>query len=100
MDRKHYVVQYVRKSGKPFGALVAVKGEHGFRIGYSLCSKKDRFKKETGLKIAFGRADTWSVIPGGVPKEIMSVLPGFIGRCKKYYRTENAPEMQDSSAPF
>lgn len=98
MDREHYVIQYLRKNGKPFGTVVAVKGDHGFRIGYSLCSRKDRFKKETGLKIAFGRADTWSVIPMRTPKEIMEALPGFIARCKKYYRTEKAPAME--SEPF
>lgn len=99
MEREHYVIQYVRKKdGRPLGAIVAVKGEHGFRIGYSLCSRKDRFKKETGLKIAFGRADTWSVIPRDTPKEILAVLPAFIARCKRYYRTENEPAME--SAPF
>lgn len=98
MNRQHYVIQYVRKNGRPLGAIVAVKGEHGFRIGYSLCNKRDRFKKETGLKIAFGRADTWSSIPGDTPREIMAALPGFIARCKKYYRTENVPAME--SEPF
>lgn len=98
MNRKHCVVQYVRKNGKPFGAIVAVKSEDGFRIGYSLCNKKDRFKKETGLKIAFGRADTWNLLPYKIPNEIMSVLPLFIQRCRKYYRTANAPSIE--SVPF
>lgn len=98
MNREHYVIQYVRKNGKPFGTIVAVKAEDGFRIGYSLCSRKDRFKKETGLKIAFGRADTWSVVPRDTPREILAALPDFIARCKRYYRTENAPAME--STPF
>lgn len=98
MDRKHYVIQYVRKNGRPFGVVVAVKGEDGFRIGYSLCNKKDRFKKETGLKIAFGRADVWSSIPHETPKEIMAAMPSFIERCKKYYRTDKAPQVE--SLPF
>lgn len=98
MNREKFVVQYIRKNGRPLGAIVAVKGEYGFRIGYSVCSKKDRFKKETALKIAFGRADTWNLIPHDVPKDVSRNLPAFIERCKKYYRTDNAPGVEP--APF
>lgn len=99
MTRKNAIIHYVRnKKGEPLGIIVAVKGDHGFRVGYSLCNRKDRFVKDKGLKIAFGRADVWSSIPEGVPREILAAMPSFLERCKKYYRTQNAPELD--SAPF
>jgi hypothetical protein len=98
MERKHTVVKYVRnKKGNPIGVLVAVKGDRGFRIGYSLCRiGLDKFKKETGLKIAFGRADVWGLVPQEIPRDIAKNLPSFLERCKKYYKTTNVPAFQDS----
>jgi hypothetical protein len=101
MERKHTVVKYVRnKKGNLVGVLVAVKSEDGFRVGYSLCRiALDRFKKETGLKIAFGRADVWALIPQEIPKDIARFLPSFLERCKKYYKTTNVPAFENS-VPF
>jgi hypothetical protein len=99
MNRKHTVIQYIRnKKGKPLGILVATKDDNGFSIGYSLCNNKDRFEKETGLKIAFGRADTWTLIPYDMPRAISRSLPDFIKRCKRYYRTSRSPGME--TIPF
>ena len=100
MTRKNSVIQYVRNSkGKPLGVLVAVKSEDEFRVGYSLCCSRDRFKKETGLHIAFGRADVWSSIPEEIPRDILRLLPDFVARCKKYYKTSKSPAIQ-TSTPF
>ena len=97
MNFKHTVIQYVRnKKGVPLGVVVSVKNDGGFSVGYSLCNKKDRFRKETALKIAFGRAESKGAIleVHEIPREIIKVIPMFVERCKRYYRTENAPEIR------
>lgn len=97
MSLKHTVIQYVRnRKGIPVGVIVAMKSDGGFGIGYSLCNRKDRFKKETALKIAFGRAESngASLMLHELPRGIARVLPEFMERCKKYYRTENIPEVR------
>lgn len=100
MNIEHSVIQYVRnKKGIPLGIIVAVKTDEGFSVGYSLCSRKDRFKKETGLKIAFGRAESWTFMPDETPKDILKAMPSFIERCKKYYRTGFEPRKR-TYTPF
>lgn len=90
MIPKHTIIQYIRyNNGDPRGVLVAVKFENNFRIGYSLCNKKDRFSKDMALKIALGRAYTGNpncVIPLGTPHPINKALGEFASRCKKYYK--------------
>jgi hypothetical protein len=96
MNREKFVVQYIRnKKKKPLGVLVAIKHEDGFKVGYSMCNTKDRFKKATALKIAFARADVWNLIPCDLPREIARNLPGFVERCKKYYRTSKSPRTEN-----
>lgn len=84
------VIQYVRnKKRRPMGVLVALKDSNspeGFRIGYSLCNKKDRFSKHMGLVVAIGRADV-AVTEYGLPRDIAGLLPEFKARCRKYYKT-------------
>lgn len=94
---KHTVIQYVRnKKGVPRGVLVAVKngnfvGHQGFKIGYSLCNKKDRFSKKMALDIAIGRArraiSSNRVVVGAssFPCEISKMYNTFFDRCLKYY---------------
>jgi hypothetical protein len=95
----HTIIQYVRnKKGQRIGAIVATKSESGFNVGYSLCNKKDRFNKEMGLRIAFGRAEFEQISPE-IPREIAKMLPEFIERCKKYYRTQHAPKFRDYFQP-
>lgn len=92
---KHTVIQYVRdKNGNPRGVLVAVKngnycGPQSFKVGYSLCNKKDSFSKNMALKIALGRAVSVDhCYPGVVcyPREVQKMLPAFFERCKRYYK--------------
>lgn len=97
---QHTVIQYVRtRKNIPHGVLVAVKCEDGFRLGYSLCNKKDRFNKRMALKIALGRAEMSSdsdfafATCGGfmgestkVPHPVRKMIPAFTTRCNKYYK--------------
>lgn len=85
MIPKYTVIQYIRdKNNNPRGVLVAVKHENGFRIGYSLCNKKDRFNKNMALKIALGRANAMS--DGPIPHPVDRMLEEFTNRCKRYYK--------------
>lgn len=92
MIPKHTIIQYIRyNNGDPRGVLVAVKFENNFRIGYSLCNKKDRFSKNMALKIALGRAYTGNPNcdvggSGVIPHPIDKALGEFASRCKKYYK--------------
>ena len=86
---KHTVIQYVRsRKNIPHGVLVAIKSEDGFRIGYSLCNKKDRFNKRMALKIAIGRAEFSSepAVIMSMPHPVRKMAPAFWARCKKYYK--------------
>jgi hypothetical protein len=82
---KYTIVQYIRDKNRiPTGVLVAVKSLEGYNIGYSLCSKYDRFEKKMALRIAVGRANFGdnSTMPYAVAKS----MPSFLDRCKKYYK--------------
>lgn len=96
---RHTVIQYVRNKKRiPHGVLVAVKFDdgNGFRIGYSLCNKKDKFNKRTALNIAMGRAANDRRCSGYAflcvtaqedhPRDIMKMYPLFVKRCLKYYK--------------
>jgi hypothetical protein len=85
---QHSVIQYIRsKNNLPSGVLVAIKSENGFRIGYSLCNKKDRFNKSMALKIAMGRAEFGMTYPTtSTPHPVRKMFPAFLDRCKKYYK--------------
>jgi hypothetical protein len=83
---QYSIVQYVRnKNHEPRGVLVAIKSPDGYNIGYSLCSKYDRFEKKMALKIALGRAIVGD--SSTVPYVISKALPQFLMRCQRYYKT-------------
>ncbi len=56
------IKRYVRnKKNRKIGVVIAIpinKKETKYRIGWSLCSKKDIFDKEVGESLAVGRAVT------------------------------------------
>jgi hypothetical protein len=84
---QYSVIRYVRNKQRiPYGALVAVKTEDGFSIGYSLCCKKDKFFKQRALNIAIARAFLASSENSNYPHDIRKLLPDFIARCTKYYK--------------
>ena len=82
---KYTIIQYIRdKKRIPCGVLVAVKNLDGYNIGYSLCSKYDRFEKKMALKIALGRANIGD--NSTTPNIVSKMLPEFVNRCKRYYK--------------
>jgi hypothetical protein len=84
------LISYYRdKKNNPHGVLVAVpSGNNGdFNIGFAQCRKTDKFSKQMGLKIAFGRAknehlESWD----HAPRNIRKMLPAFVKRCERYYQ--------------
>jgi hypothetical protein len=83
---QYTIIKYVRDKNKiPRGVLVAVKSADGYNIGYSLCSKYDRFEKRMALEIAIGRAITGNDSEQ-LPYVISKNLPDFLIRCAKYYK--------------
>jgi hypothetical protein len=86
---KYTVIQYIRDNNRvPHGVLVAVKNPDGYNVGYSLCSKLDRFEKRMALNIAIGRANlNGSNATDKLPYAISKMMPTFIERCQKYYKT-------------
>lgn len=84
---RHTVIQYLRnKKGVPYGVLVAVKNpDSRYRVGYSVCNRKDRFSKQRALEIAIGRAEVCSDL-GPTPHDVAKNLGNFKDRCDKYYK--------------
>jgi hypothetical protein len=88
MIPKNSIVKYIRKNKTPIGVMVAIKTADGFRFGYSLCNRKDKFNKEMALKIAFGRAEShenYEVVPHVIAKN----HDEFIDRCNRYYKIKS-----------
>lgn len=97
---KFTVIQYVRNKKRiPHGVIVAIKTNGGFRLGYSLCNKKDSFNKKRALRIALGRAEMcdsntvgFAQMEGSmgdatrVPHSVRRMMPAFTDRCKRYYK--------------
>lgn len=82
---KYSVIQYVRNNKRvPYGVVVAVKTAYGYRVGYSLCNKRDKFNKRVALDVALGRTKTNLV--GEPPHDIKRMIPSFLERCDKYYK--------------
>ena len=87
---KYTIIKYIRNRKKvPYGVLVAVKNPEGYNIGYSLCSKHDRFEKSMALRIAIGRANfsSQSILDDqNIPRDIIKAIPDFVNRCERYYK--------------
>lgn len=86
---KFTVIQYVRNKKRiPYGVLIAIKDSNapnGYRFGYSLCKKVDRFSKKMALTVALGRAGVdWDNTP---PHDINRMAPAFFDRCRRYYKS-------------
>jgi hypothetical protein len=89
------VIQYIRDENKnPRGVLVAVKQDESYKVGYSLCNKKDRFQKKMALKIALARAvqtpfNLEQKLDFDAGRVVRNMLPKFVERCKKYYKIQD-----------
>lgn len=114
------LVKYIRtKSRAPKGMLVAdVTDGDRVGIGFSLCKFRkpgvpgDRFNKERGKQIAVCRANKYQLYSSvarnsagefriaqsdasrnsvAIPNTVIRELPGFIHRCRTYFRDKKLP---------
>lgn len=74
--------------GQRVGVLIAVaeKDDDFVSVGWSLCSKRDRFDRVRGLEIAEGRAEKighWGDVPPSLEKYDLN---GFQERAAKYFK--------------
>ena len=73
--------------GEPVGVIVSTERN---KLGWSLCSKKDRFNKEMGKRIAINRADYYGTNKANVleeaPNSIREELLKMYDRSNKYYK--------------
>ena len=75
------LIQFARnEKGVPIGCFVAHGNE---RIGWSLCSRRDKWNRKLAIEIARGRAKGYS---NPVPVSIKNQYDKFVERCHKYYR--------------
>lgn len=77
--------KYIRDDRRnPIGVIVAEKHDEEILFGWSLCSVKDRFNKEHGLRIAMGRLLNGSNIK--LLRLVEEYLPRFKERVTKYFQ--------------
>lgn len=86
--------QYIRdKKNNPIGILLATQKDNVIHIGWSLCSKKDKFNKEKGMTIAEGRLNSY-FLPLDYystkfelkhPHSIQRDVDYIVDRAKRYY---------------
>jgi hypothetical protein len=83
---KKILVEYVRFNGKKVGVVVATNKHE---IGWSQCSKKDKFDKKRGLEIAIGRARIGtSTNPAKIKnKDIVTpIIDKMTDRAERYFK--------------
>lgn len=86
---KNMLIQYYRdRRGNPCGCVVAIKAPVGtdgkFRLGWSLCCKRDVFKKKLAVDIAVGRAFRDDF--GEIPSSLYDTWNIMYNRASMYFR--------------
>ena len=76
-----------RVQAEKVGVFVAVKtSPETVKVGWSKCSKLDRFNTINGLDIACQRAMGMYQGTYEVPKQFSTNLEDFLARCKRYFK--------------
>ena len=86
---KHCLIQYIKnKDHQRVGVLVAIPGPNniGYSLGWSRAhSYMDKFNREHGLDIAFGRAQAMSDLKE-MPNSMITEYNKFRDRVDRYYK--------------
>ena len=96
-DKMNQLTAYIRNSRRQkIGVLFATKRPEApcADIGWSLCSKRDKFNRERGLQIARARAVVGSVV--SVPRSIRAALETFQLRVDKYFKVDSGFGVPDT----
>jgi len=78
------LIKYIRDSHRRPKGVVISTGEG--EVGYSLCNKKDKWNRETALRIAFGRA-----VEGfdhAIPDSAYLAYYEMLDRSDRYYKSD------------
>lgn len=81
---RDHLIQYVKKpNGVKKAVMFARKEGDTVSFGYSLCSKRDTFKKDFGLHVASRRADKQEI---NIPASMSQNFRSFVDRAKRYFK--------------
>jgi len=94
---KNQLIKYIRnpKTREPRGVVVAFNENGKVHIGWSLCSKEDKWDKDLGFKIAVNRAYFHAENELLGYKVAQSAYPDFrkmVERSKKFFKEAAIPE--------
>jgi hypothetical protein len=84
------LLEFVKdRRGRRIGTLVAV-GSHDtcFAIGYALCCKKDKFRRDVGVAIAKTRAEHGWPHGQKIPHTLQAKYRRMQERAERYFRTQ------------
>lgn len=77
------------------GFLIAQKdATNQIEIGWSRCASHDTFDLQLAKEIAIGRLHTGTDTP--LPSTFRSIMPEFLFRCKRYFRSDDIQEFSFS----
>ena len=81
------IMRYVKdRKGKRVGVLVAQETDKAVKIGWSLCHRKDKFSKESGISCAVTKYG----MP--IPPSLLQAMRDFRVQCFLYFK--NATQIQ------
>jgi hypothetical protein len=76
--KNNTLIQYIRDDQyKPYGVVVAVRKDNDIYYGFSIQNKKDRWDRETGVKIAVARANAGEYVLPKSEKLCKCILENF-----------------------
>ena len=100
------LVEYVRDDqGNKVGTVVVDIYNDVLKMGWSMCSPKDKFNKDMGKKVAYGRLLKYSLLtpdygidpheyrrfPTRMMPQLFNVVHSLYGRARTYYKQLNLP---------
>lgn len=93
MNTQKYIKEYIRETpkGHPIGVVVAIKVGDKAKLGFSLCSPRDKFDRKFGDQIAINRAlsDSYRLPESGYKKQLVLDRIESVGhRARDYFKTE------------
>lgn len=83
----HYGTRIIETGGDPIGVIVAIDKN---KVGWSLCSPRDKFNKERGKMVAQRRAEAYGTdsqkVFENAPYSIILDIQKMYERSQKYFK--------------
>ena len=88
------ITQRIIKNRKKVGMFISYVEQDKVYIGYSLCSKEDKYDNDKALKIATSRASScWGEKGIRLAHSVLTDFTKFYERCERYYKGSEFPEI-------